>query len=85
VIEFATISCKGWRIDATGLPQETSRSQPNAPVSTLVFCAGYYERTQLLRALNQAGGNQTEAGNLLGMSRAILYRRFANRGIVIPR
>ena len=78
-------AAKAGRIGATDLLPEISRSQTNAPASTLVFCTGYYERTQLLRALNQAGGNQTKAGNLLGMSRATLCRRFANRDIDILR
>ena len=43
------------------------------------------ERAQLLRALNQASGNRSEAAKLLGMSRATLYRRLANYGIDIPR
>ena len=84
-IEFAAIGCKGRRIDATDLPPEISRSQPNPPASTFVPCTGHDERTQLLRALNQAGGNRTEAAKLLGMSRATLYRRLANHGIDIPR
>jgi transcriptional regulator with PAS, ATPase and Fis domain len=84
-IEFAAISCKGQRINVTDLPPEISRSQPNAPASTLVAHSGHDERAQLLRALNQASGNRSEAAKLLGMSRATLYRRLANYGIDIPR
>jgi transcriptional regulator with PAS, ATPase and Fis domain len=84
-IEFAAISCKGQRINATDLPPEISRSQPSTPASTLVPQTGQDERTQLLRALNQASGNRSEAAKLLGMSRATLYRRLANQGIDIPR
>lgn len=64
-------AAKAGRIGATDLLPEISRSQTNAPASTLVFCTGYYERTQLLRALNQAGGNRTEPAKLLGMSRQL--------------
>jgi transcriptional regulator with PAS, ATPase and Fis domain len=84
-IEFAAIGCKGRRIDATDLPPEISRPQPNAPASTFVPCTSHDERTQLLRALNQASGNRSEAAKLLGMSRATLYRRLANHRIDIPR
>jgi transcriptional regulator with PAS, ATPase and Fis domain len=84
-IEFAAISCKGQRINATDLPPEISRSQPSTPASTLVPQTGHDERAQLLRALNQASGNRSEAAKLLGMSRATLYRRLANYGIDIPR
>ena len=84
-IEFAAISCKGRRIEPADLPPEVSRSQPHAPASTVVHQTGHDERTQLLRALNQASGNRSEAAKLLGMSRATLYRRLANHGIDIPR
>jgi transcriptional regulator with PAS, ATPase and Fis domain len=84
-IEFAAISCKGQRINAPDLPPEISRSQPNAPASTLVPHSGHDKRAQLLHALNQASGNRSEAAKLLGMSRATLYRRLANYGIDIPR
>ena len=84
-IEFAAISCKGQRINATDLPPEISRSQSRTPASTLMPPTGHDERTQLLRALNQASGNRSEAAKLLGMSRATLYRRLANHGIDIPR
>jgi transcriptional regulator with PAS, ATPase and Fis domain len=84
-IEFAAISCKGQRIGATDLPPEISRSQPSAHTSTFVPLTGHDERTQLLRALNHARGNRSEAAKLLGVSRATLYRRLADHRIDIPR
>jgi transcriptional regulator with PAS, ATPase and Fis domain len=84
-IEFAAIGCKGRRIDAAELPPEINRSQPHTPVSTCASPTDHNARTQLLRALNQAGGNRSEAAKLLGMSRATLYRRLADHDIDIPR
>ena len=85
-IEFAAIGCKGQRITATDLPPEITRSQSHTPLSTYMPpTTNHDERAQLLRALNQASGNRSEAAKLLGMSRATLYRRLANYGIDIPR
>jgi transcriptional regulator with PAS, ATPase and Fis domain len=85
-IEFAAIGCKGQRITATDLPPEITRSQSHTPLSTWMLpTTNHDERAQLLRALNQASGNRSEAAKLLGMSRATLYRRLANYGIDIPR
>jgi transcriptional regulator of acetoin/glycerol metabolism len=39
------------------------------------------ERTRLLAALDQAGGNRTRAAKLLGISRATFYRRLEALGI----
>ena len=85
-IEFAAIGCKGQRINATDLPQEITRPQSHTPLSTYMPpTTNHDERAQLLRALNQASGNRSDAATLLGMSRATLYRRLANYGIDIPR
>ena len=85
-IEFAAIGCKGRRIEATDLPPEITRSQSQIPISTCMPpTTNHDERAQLLRALNQASGNRSDAAKLLGMSRATLYRRLANYGIDIPR
>ena len=84
-IEFAAISCKGPRIGVTDLPPEITCPQPHAHAPMFEPVAGHDERARLLRALDQARGNRSEAARLLGLSRATLYRRLADHGIDIPR
>jgi DNA-binding NtrC family response regulator len=40
------------------------------------------EKEAIVRALTQAGGNKTEASELLGMTRPRLYRRLVQLGLV---
>lgn len=44
----------------------------------------HYEREQIERALQEAGGNQTRAAALLGMPRRTLAYRMARLGIRLP-
>ena len=43
------------------------------------------ERTRILRTLDEAGGNQTRAAALLGISRHMLLDRLDRYGIARPR
>jgi DNA-binding NtrC family response regulator len=40
------------------------------------------EKEAIVRAMSQAGGNKTEAAELLGMTRPRLYRRLVQLGLV---
>jgi PAS domain S-box-containing protein len=70
-IEFAVIRCQGAMIEADDLPPEIteSKSPPGAPPGD--------EKHRFLAALERAKGNRTIAAQLLGISRATLYRRLA--------
>jgi DNA-binding NtrC family response regulator/HPt (histidine-containing phosphotransfer) domain-containing protein len=88
-IDYAVIHCRGERIDPADLPPEiggaataaSSRTRSELhPQPTLLPEPGD-ERTRLLAALDQAGGNRTRAAKLLGISRATFYRRLKALGI----
>lgn len=76
VVDHAVLACRSGQIAPAHLPDEVSPATPG----TGPFRAGD-ERTRIFAALEQAGGNRTEAARLLGISRATLYRRFQALGI----
>jgi transcriptional regulator of acetoin/glycerol metabolism len=41
----------------------------------------YHEKDTLIQALKKAGGNQTEAGRILGVSRITVWKRMKKYGI----
>jgi DNA-binding NtrC family response regulator/HPt (histidine-containing phosphotransfer) domain-containing protein len=88
-IDYAVIHCRGERIDPADLPPEIGQAAteaPSRPRSELLLEPALPpetgdERSRLLAALDQAGGNRTRAAKLLGVSRATFYRRLETLGI----
>jgi len=74
-VEQATLAAAGGLIDVADLPPELRAPGAQALPS------GGDERARILAALALAGGNRAEAARLLGISRATLYRRFAELGL----
>ncbi len=64
---------------ATVLDVEKAPRTSEAPVSDLL---GMAERELILRALEETGGNKTEACQKLGISRRTLYRRLEKHGLL---
>ena len=73
-VESALIHCKGTVVRPEDLPPEVRSPEPQA---TYVPLQRQDERTRMLGALQQTGGNRSEAARLLGMSRRTFYRRLA--------
>ena len=73
-VESALIHCKGTVVRPEDLPPEVRSQEPQA---TYVPLQRQDERTRMLGALQQTGGNRSEAARLLGMSRRTFYRRLA--------
>jgi DNA-binding NtrC family response regulator len=76
IVEAAAVTCHRGRIEVEDLPAELRQStllQTDRPVVD--------ERQQILDAIDRAGGNRKRAAELLGMSRATLYRRLDRYGI----
>lgn len=67
-------------IEPADLPAEF-RTAPRRPLNRLESM----ERDAIVRSLEDAGGNKAKAAELLGISRATIYRRVHNYGIVVPR
>jgi len=77
-VEYAVINCRKAVIQLKDLPPEVLEAPTAGPPETAP--AGD-ERTRLLAALDQAGGNRTRAAQILGMSRATFYRHLTKLGI----
>lgn len=73
-VESALIHCKGTVVRVEDLPPEVRNPEPAA---TYVHFKRQDERTRMVGALQQTGGNRSEAARLLGMSRRTFYRRLA--------
>ena len=80
-IEYAFVLCKEGDIDISHLPPKitgngtaTFRSHPGA-------IEPHQEREELLNALKQAHGNQSEAAKILGVSRVTVWKRIKKHGV----
>ncbi|MBS0171263.1 MAG: sigma-54-dependent Fis family transcriptional regulator [Nitrospira sp.] len=78
-VESALIHCKGTVVQVEDLPPEIRHPEPTA---TYVPLQREDERTRMVGALQQAGGNRSEAARLLGMSRRTFYRRLTEYDVV---
>nr|WP_281276866.1 helix-turn-helix domain-containing protein [Desulfoglaeba alkanexedens] len=64
----------------TGTPYVPPQAEPVAALQP-----GGEEKTQLIRALKQAGGNQSEAASIHGVSRVTVWNRMKRHGIDLKR
>lgn len=83
-IEHAVVHCQGSSIQQEDLPPEISGfNHEEEEFSHDSFSLGVpkTEKAHILGALNQAGGNRVVAAQLLGISRATLFRRLAKLGL----
>jgi DNA-binding NtrC family response regulator len=89
VIAAAHRTCKSHDISAADLPsviyhasQTASRVRKQPQRIVLDELLAQIEREAIVQALAQAGGNKTEAADLLGMTRPRLYRRLVQLGLI---
>ncbi len=84
-IDYAVIHCHGEQIHPDDLPPEiglTPATSPNAiETEPTALPADGDETGRMLAALEQTGGNRTQAAKLLGISRATFYRQLSKLGI----
>jgi DNA-binding NtrC family response regulator len=76
-LEFAVIRARSATIQTADLPPEV---MADACADAILESLSGDDRERLLAALERAGGNRTEAAQLLGISRATFYRRLAQYG-----
>jgi len=74
-IEYAFILCPEGQIDVQHLPPKISNTAEKIPPSKMLDDDFSRDREQLLEALNKAGGNQSEAARILGVSRVTIWKR----------
>jgi DNA-binding NtrC family response regulator len=84
VIQRAAVLSGGEVIDATHLPESLRTAPPQAPPEealTLKEAVARLERHMIVRALEAAGGNRSEAARQLGIGRPQLYAKLEEYGI----
>ncbi|MFY0579527.1 helix-turn-helix domain-containing protein [Cystobacter fuscus] len=98
VMEYAFVIGEGPLLHEADLPPEFSEPRPSAeprapsaslrparPASALVRPVDDHDPATLRAALEEAGGNHTEAARLLGISRVTLWRRLRALGDKVSR
>ncbi len=81
-IEYAFVLCTSGGIGVEHLPPKILEFRPHEKNSRKGFDPQTSEqREKLIRVLNQAGGNRSEAAGLLGVSRVTLWKRMQKYGI----
>jgi transcriptional regulator of acetoin/glycerol metabolism len=80
-VEFAVISARTTCLMPADFPEELRHSQYSHLPPSFQESHSTEPKAHLLRALQQAQGNRTEAAKILGVSRATLYRRLLAHGI----
>jgi two-component system, NtrC family, response regulator AtoC len=87
VIERAIVLCEGEALRAEHIVLDESGASPAAgsSLADLRDDVAGYERARILDALERAGGSQTRAAALLGITRRALVGRIAAHGLPRPR
>jgi DNA-binding NtrC family response regulator len=85
VIQRAAVVCGGEVIDVPDLPEALREARSTAPppeeTMTLKEAIARLERQMIVRALQAAGGNRSEAARQLGIGRPNLYAKLEEYGI----
>ncbi|MBU1169958.1 MAG: sigma 54-interacting transcriptional regulator [Proteobacteria bacterium] len=81
VIEYALVLCPGDMIEREHLPRALSFPAINKNAMTGQTHVRINERNELVQALNTAGGNQSQVGRVLGISRVTVWKRMKKYGI----
>ena len=81
LMEHAFIRCRQNVIAAHDLPVDFCSYFETHPISSIL--TEEEEAEALLRALEESGGNKSEAARLLGMSRRTIYRKIEKHGIPV--
>jgi len=80
-IEYAFVLCKGETIDLIHLPPKIACANGKTVRTSHPATGPQQERQALLEALRRAGGNQSEAAKLLGVSRVTVWKRIKKHNI----
>jgi PAS domain S-box-containing protein len=80
-IEYAFVLCKSDTIQRQDLPPKIAATQENICRQIISQPAKPQERDELIRVLKEAGGNQSEAARILGVSRVTVWKRIRKYGI----
>ncbi|HHK41313.1 MAG TPA: hypothetical protein ENJ50_02745, partial [Planctomycetaceae bacterium] len=84
-IEHAMVTVSGDRIELFDLPMHvrgTRTAEPTPEIKEL-SPAELEERDRIVAALEEAGGNRTQAAKILGTSRVTLWKKMSRYGLQI--
>lgn len=74
-VEYAFVLCPGGAIGKQHLPPKILMHEETSSKTTLDHRVDSGEREKFLQILRQAGGNQSEAARILGVSRVTIWKR----------
>jgi len=84
-IEYAFVLCPNGSIGIQHLPPKVLPAVPDCPPPREKENGAAQAKENLLRVLRQAGGNQSEAARILGVSRVTIWKRINKYGIDVKR
>jgi two-component system response regulator HydG len=85
-LEYAFVTCHGSLIQSSHLPPNISRGQERrSRPQRLAAGAADIQKRELVNALRKAGGNQSEAARMLGVSRVTVWNRMKKLNIDLRR
>ena len=80
-IEYAFVLCSGGAIGKQHLPPKILKTTGASSKPAVCYPDDSSERENFLKVLQQAGGNQSEAARILGVSRVTIWKRMKKYGI----
>ncbi len=84
-IEYAFVLCPSGGIGKQHLPPKVIGSDPECPPPSVDSRGSGTDKETLIRVLRQTGGNQSEAGRILGVSRVTIWKRIKKFGIDVKK
>ena len=84
-IEYAFVLCAGGGIDARHLPPKILKAVPEEHLPAVGVPAVDHEKDALIDILRRAGGNQSKAARMLGVSRVTVWKRIKRLGIDVKK
>ncbi len=81
-LEYAFVTCNGTVIEPQHLPPDVFQNNSRlSQQQNIALDLDEIQKNRLIDALKQTGGNQTQAGRLLGVSRITVWNRMKKYGI----
>ena len=84
-VEYAFVVCREGQINPEHLPETVDRGPVPKKQPAVSTVDRDDEREQLVEALRQAGGNQSQAARILGVSRMTVWKRMKKYGLAVSR
>jgi transcriptional regulator of acetoin/glycerol metabolism len=84
-VEYAFVLCPSGGIGVRHLPPKVLGDTVECPLPQCPQGKGKLEKEELLQALRQSHGNQSEASRILGVSRVTVWKRIKKHGIDVKK